>query len=172
MVDLGGVFLAWICLVVVVFVVAVARRARTHRERWTGWQRLAEERGLEAADGDPLGVEPWFGDGGDARVVRTLHGTVDGIPVGVVVVVRVLGQHRTVRSRSDVYGVADVGAPVPLERIRAELGHDPGVRVGALGDLAVVEPVRGLRLAVDHPPPEQAARLFDLAARAAGAARS
>lgn len=74
-------------------------------------------------------------------------------------------------ARSDLFGLARVGEPVPVERIRSALAAEPDVAVAAAGGLAVLMPRRrGLRLAVDIPPPEQAARLVDLAARAGRAA--
>jgi len=151
--------------------VAVALRARGQRARWVGWQRLAAARGLQAAEGDPLGVGPVLSGSGRPRTVqRTLSGTVDGIPVAVVVAVSLTSVRWEVRARSDVFGLASVGAPVPVDRIRSALRDVPGISIGAVGDLAVVEPQRGLRLAVDLPPPEEAAGLLDLAVRAGRAA--
>lgn len=130
--------------------VAVVLRVRGQRARWAGWQHLAAARGLQAAEGDPLGVGPVLsGSGRQRSVQRTLSGTVDGIPVAVVVTVSLTSVRWEVRARSDVVGLASVGAPVPVERIRSALRDVPGVRIGAAGELAVVEPQRGLRLAVD-----------------------
>jgi len=152
---------------------AVGLRARSQGVRWAGWQQLAASRGLQAVEGDPLGLGPLLSGTTMRRSVqRTLSGTVDDIPVAVVLTVGLSNTPGRLQSRSDLYGVARVGQPVPVERIRAALSGEPGVSVGAVGDLVVLKPVRGLRMAVEHPPPEEAGRLFDLAARAARAARS
>ena len=77
--------LAFFLVVVTVAGVAVAVRARTQRNRWTGWQQMAAARGLRAEDGDPLGVGPALSGSNTRRSVqRTVAGTVDGIPVAVV----------------------------------------------------------------------------------------
>lgn len=71
-------------------IVAVVLRARNLRDRWAGCQSLAAARGLQAVDGDPLGLGPVFsgsGTGATRVVKRTLSGIVDGIPVAVILTV-------------------------------------------------------------------------------------
>lgn len=154
-------------------IVAVVLRARSMGDRWAGWQALAAARGLQAVDGDPLGLGPMFSGSamGTSRVVkRTLSGVVDGTPVAVILTAGLTGSMGEVHSRTDLYGLARVGAPVPVDPLRSALANEANIRIGAVGDLAVLEPVRGLRLSTDHPPPEEAARLLDLAALAGRAA--
>ena len=160
-----GIFL----FVGAVFVAAVAFRARRYRDRWDGWESLAAVRGLEAVKGDPLGIR-WTIEG--ANVVRTLHGRLDGRPVAAVVTVRPTGSRDDLSARSDLLGIAQVGGPVPLERVSAALAGDE-VAVTLVGDLLVLTPGRPpVHLAGDHPAPEEAARMIDLAALAARAAQA
>lgn len=169
----GAFVLAWLSVSLVVAIVVVTRRAARAGDPWAGWKELAADRGLEVVEGDPLGVGPALSVAGTNRVVqRTLSGTIDGTPVAVVVTTHVAGDIRQLQARSDLFGLASVGAPVPIERIRAALGEGTAVRVGAVGGLAVLEPVDGVRMAADQPPPEAAARLLELAVRAGWAARS
>lgn len=168
--------LGFLLIASTVAAVAMVQRARGLRARWAGWQALAASRGLEAAEGDPLAVAGTLGGGPGTRgaVIRTLSGTVDGIPVAVVVTVAMSGTTpAALHARSDLFGLARVGAPVPIDRIRSALAHEPDVAVAAADDFAVLMPRRRrVRLAVDLPPPDEAARLVDLAARAGRAARS
>lgn len=143
---------------------AVALRLRGQRRRWAGWQALAAARGLQAVDGDPLGVGPALSGSVTSRSVqRTLSGTVDGMFVAVVLTVGLSGSPRYRSTRSDLYALARVGEPVPVDRLRLALKDVPGVRVGALGDMVLLQSLRGLRPSVDVPPPEEASRLLDLA---------
>ena len=121
--------LVFFTVAVTVAGVAVALRARTQQNRWTGWQQMAAARGLRADNGDPMGIGPALsGTNTQRSVQRTLAGTVDGIPVAAVMTVGLTGGPRQLHARSDLYGVARLGAPAPVDRIRAALQDQPGVR--------------------------------------------
>lgn len=156
--------LGFLAVSLTVATVVVLRRLRSQRARWAGWQRLAAARGLQAVEGDPLGIGPALSGSVTQRSVqRTLSGTLDGVFVAVLLTVGVAGSPRQRHTRSDLYALARVGSPVPVDRLRAALKDVPSISVGAVGDAVLLQAVRGLRLSVDFPSPEEASRLLDLA---------
>lgn len=167
-----GLFLL-VCLLLVLTVagVAVVLRLRTRDRRWAQWEQVAAAPGLQVQVGDPLGLGPVLSAPGRRLTVeRTVSGTLAGVPVALVSAVGGAGGPHTRHVRSDAFGLARVATPVPLDRVRAALASSPDVSAGTVGDLVVLEPVRGLRLSVDVPTGEQAARLLDLAVVAGQAA--
>ena len=160
-------------LVVTGAVVAVVLRLRTRDRRWEQWQQVAAARGLRAQPGDPLGLGPLLSAPGRRLTVeRTVSGTLGGVPVALVSAVGGAGGPHTRHARSDVLGLARVAPPVRLDAVQVALASSPDVSARAVGDLVVLEPVRGLRMAVDLPPAGVAARLLDVAVVAGRAAGS